>query len=525
MLGGALVSLVVAGVLYARFGINGYLSRDESIYAYAGQQMAQGVALYDSIFDPKGPGASLLAGLGAAVGHLIGGDDLVMIRIAFFVCSCLTVLAIYLLAHRLWHSVVAGIVAAVVFASFNGFAQDALSGPDAKTPGILAAVLAMWLTASRRWLWAGLVGSLALLVWQPLAIYLPVSVLTALLWAPAGRRWTSAARVVVGGAIPLVAVSVYFAAAGVWDRFIESAFTFPATAKTRSHASEIQHLQRIDYVIHHYYHFSGWLLEAGLVALVILVVALLVRHIRQLGTALRRPLIIVVALTFAVQAGFAAIDFQGYQDVFPLLAYGALGIGGVVGVLLHALDRSRASRAVAAVFLVGVTVLAVFSWSWFGSAPYAKSAHGLRRQRANACAIERMLIPGHPLYALGDPVHLVLTHQRNPDRYVYLGAGVDTWKMKHTPGGFEGWGRQILATHPSVISVGGGWHRPIRHRMESWIRQHGYQPGYVGGWHVFTSAAARAQARHAGVRITRKPTKYAVDSHGHMLPAGQNCQG
>src|SRR5438477_3834815 len=119
---GGVGPLVVAVLLWTRYSIDGRFSRDEGIYAYGGQRMTHGVAPYASIFDPKGPGATILCGWGAAIAHLLGSDDLLTMRVLFFVVALLTVLAVYLLALELWHSVVGAVVAALVFATFAGWA-------------------------------------------------------------------------------------------------------------------------------------------------------------------------------------------------------------------------------------------------------------------------------------------------------------------------------------------------------------------------------------------------------------------
>ena len=56
-------ALVIAVALYTRFSIDGNLWRDESIYAYGGQQLLKGVPVYSSIFDPKTPLGTILCGL------------------------------------------------------------------------------------------------------------------------------------------------------------------------------------------------------------------------------------------------------------------------------------------------------------------------------------------------------------------------------------------------------------------------------------------------------------------------------
>ena len=102
--------------------------------------------------------ATLVSGVAASLARLAGHNELTAIRLAFFLIALLMVLAIYVLALRLWKSVAGAVVAAVVFASFTLIASDALGGPDAKAPGILAAILTMWLVIERRWFWAAFAG-------------------------------------------------------------------------------------------------------------------------------------------------------------------------------------------------------------------------------------------------------------------------------------------------------------------------------------------------------------------------------
>ena len=430
---GAVASLLVGAALFSRFGIHGALARDEAVYAYGGQQLSRGVPFYASIVDQKTPGAAYLAGLGDALGGFDG------IRIAFFVCACLTVVAVYLLGLALWGSVLGALAGAVVFASFHGFAADALSGPDAKTPGILLAVLSMQLVLRRRWFWAGVCGAVAFLFWQPLLIYLAVAVVAA-------RRRS----VVLGAAIPLAVTVVYFAITGALGDFVQAAFAFPVEGLHRTPETVGQRLGHIAAVVHA--HYDAVLVWSGIVLLVVL-------------AALRRWW--VVLGSFAAIAAFSALDFQGYPDVYPLLPYAALGVGGAVTI-------ARRLRPVAVAALV---VLVAASWTQFAG------DGGLVAQRAEAADIQRLLEPGDRIYALGDPTALVLTGRRNPNRYVFLASGVAAWDEAHTAGGFGGWMAGIRAADPAVIVLH-GWRGTLERRVAAWLHER-YVPAWDGGWRVF----------------------------------------
>lgn len=501
---GGFVAVGAAVALFTRFGINGLLSRDEAIYTYGGQQLAHGVAPYASIFDPKTPLSTIIAGGAAGLAHAVDRNDIYAIRAAFFVCSCLTVLAVYVLALRLFRSVAAGVVAAIVFTSFTGFAQDALSGPDAKTPGILLAVLAMWLTLERRWVVAAVAGSLAFLVWQPLLIYPVVTVVVAALSSDQGGRRRAAGFAAVGAGVPIVATVIGFAAGGALDDLVNAAFVFPATDVIRAPVTFTGRFTRIADVIHASYGVSGVLLWVGLAAVAICSAVHVVRRRRDVTASLRDPLVSVVLVTGLVEMAYAIYDFQGYPDVYPLLPYGALGLGALTALITRTLSDARARRAVTAGALAAVTVLAGFSWTWYGDAP---DKGMFRDQRASACAVERLLGSTGHLYALGNPAFVALTHRRNPDQFLYLGSGVDEWKIDHTTGGFGGWVAQVLARQPAVIPVG-GWFDQRKDQMIAALRAAGYRARYAGTWRLLLSPATLAAAPGLGVHLTRRPPEF-----------------
>ena len=74
LLGPALA--LVAGVVFLLRGFDGVLTRDLALYAYAGQQVADGVPPYVGVMNRSGPLAHLVPGAGAWLGDLLSVDDL-----------------------------------------------------------------------------------------------------------------------------------------------------------------------------------------------------------------------------------------------------------------------------------------------------------------------------------------------------------------------------------------------------------------------------------------------------------------
>jgi hypothetical protein len=494
-LGGALASVVVAFVLFTRYSIYDWLTRDEAIYVYGGQQMSHGVAPYASILDPKGPVTTMLCGLGTGLAKLFGTGDIVTIRVVFLFVSVLCVLAAYFVVVQLWKSVIAGLVTAVVFSSFETFAHDAIAGPDAKTPGILFGLVAIWLAARRQWFWAGFAASLAALTWQPFFPYPLVALLAPLVWTAGRSRLKTVGLALAGLVAPFLAFVVYFAAAGALGDFFGSAFVFPLRGVKRTPETVGHRIHRIIQVANDANHFSAGLLWIGLILLLLAAVATVVRDGAGWRQALASPFVLLVVVTGVLEVGYACYDFQGYPDVFPLMPYAALGFGGAVALVLQFRPSPMLNQVLTATAVVAATLLTVGSAVLFTRSD--RNKNGLHNERAAACAVRVSLVPGTAMYAMGDPIPLALMHRRNPDRYVYLGSGLDTWKVKHTKGGFAGWTQQVLDSRASVIVLD-VWRGPYRLPMQQFLVQHGYLHGYIGNWQVFVTpeAHARMVARH-----------------------------
>jgi hypothetical protein len=466
---GAVLALVLAVALFTRFSFDDTMRRDEAIYAYGGQQLAAGVPLYRGIFDPKTPVAQGLAGLAAALAPGRGFGDVHAIRVAFFVAACLSVLAVYWLGLVLWGSPLAALLGATVFASFRSFALDAVGGPDAKTPGILFAVLALALLVRRRWFWGALAGSLAALVWQPFAVYPLVAVVAAFM----GSRWRGVRDALAGAALPLVVCVAWLWGAGALPAAVEATVSYPLHGVERAPETFTGRLTHITSEVHSGYQVSGLLLAAGLVALAVVV---------------RRAWLL--AATLLPLLAFSLHDFQGSADAYPFLPYAAVGIAGLCALLA---GRWRVIGAVAVVVVFGA------SFAHYSHTRARDTA--LLREHARAVAVERLLDPGEHFEAFGDPLSLVLTGTRDPTRFVYLSEGVGDWAVRHEFGGFEGFAAGIRARRPAIVVVD-AWTGPLALRTKRWLKTR-YAPDCMGDWLLFLAPGVRERAAPRRVPLER----------------------
>ena len=315
---GLLLTLALAAGLFTRLNLDDRLSRDEAVWVYGAEQMLHGVPYYQSIFDAKTPLAPMTASVGVEAARIVGGSDVHGARILFPLFACAAAAAIYELGLALWGSVIAALAEAVAFLAFQGFAIDAIGGPDAKTPGIAFAGFSMLLLVRRRWLWGGALGALAFLCWQPLGIYMAVAVLAALVMSDRGQRWRRRCGPRSGRSCPSRRPS----RTSPWRMRCRSSSMPPFGSRWRVCSVRPQTVgQRVglisDVVDAHYYALHGWLFWGGLLALA---VAFAVALVRPAGRSrLRDPLLWVVALTLIPLVLFTLHDFESYPDVFPLL--------------------------------------------------------------------------------------------------------------------------------------------------------------------------------------------------------------
>ena len=179
-----LVVGAVSLVTFALHGLTGTLSRDLSVYTYAGQQVVDGHPPYLGILNRAGPLAHLAPALGVGIARIVGIDDLVGARLLFMAISVLCVCTAYLLGRDLFGSPLVGLVTAATFLSFQGFIEYASNGPREKTLMMLFILLALWAMVHRRWFAAGLCVSLATLTLQIGFFAAAPAVLVALLLAP-----------------------------------------------------------------------------------------------------------------------------------------------------------------------------------------------------------------------------------------------------------------------------------------------------------------------------------------------------
>jgi hypothetical protein len=504
----------LAAAVSSWYGLGGGLSRDGAIYLYSGQRMAEGLPPYVSVFDHKGPLAPMLAGAGVMLSKLLNSNDIMTVRVIFFLMGCLAVVSAYLLGSSLFKCQRAGVFAALTFLAFFCFGRYATAEPEAKTPMLLFEVLALLLTSQKRWFWAGLFGSLAFLVWQPMAIF-PLVTLFLAATQPGGSRSSALSRAVCGASLPVAATVAYFYVEGALYELINGSILFNLRFLDQEKVSSVApELAAPVKAI-----FLGYTTIVIPVVICAMLAAVVISGVTlgrlyfpkgpariSLANVTTRETFAPILLSLPFPIVWSTMDFQGYPDFFVFIPYVAIGFGGFLYFVtgrVEAAGLGGVRRALVPITFVLLTAMAVISslitiklaaqvssLDMDGRGP--KPGDFDYQQKAAAQVRERFGEDAK-VVSIGVPQLLVLLRERNPNPYAFIIRGIDREIALRTPGGFYGWLLELGAYDPDVIAFGktSGRYRP---ELMDWLRSH-YQKEQIGPWIVYVKEGHPAQTR------------------------------
>lgn len=501
-----LLVLFLAAAVYFRHSFEGALSRDNAIYLYSGQRMAEGIPPYVSIFDHKGPLAPMLVGVGVMISKYLGATDITAVRALFFLIGCLAVVATYLLGNSLFKSQRAGLFTSLTFLGFFGFARYAVSSPEAKTPMVLFEVLCLLFASQRRWFLAGLCGSLAALVWQPMAVFSLVALVLAATQKETSRLVASL-RAVAGAGLPVVATGTYFYFQGALGELVNGSILFNARYLDRE-----QLLSTAEFFAPVKAIFQGYdtilipiVVGAMLVAVVIGLVTLGSLHLLRRsysgpsGNPMRKGALAPIFLSLPFPVLWSLVDFQGYPDFYVFIPYIAVGFGGFLGFVVGRMGAKNSVLLPGGTRLLTVGLSAVLTAvAVLGSLVVVDPARGvssldteerppgpndLDYQEQAASKVQERFGKDAKVVSIGAPQLLVLLHKTNPNPYAFIIRGIDDQIAVETPGGFEGWIDDLETYDPDVIAFGrtSGTHSPM---LLDWLESR-YTKEKIGPWTLY----------------------------------------
>jgi len=467
------------------------LLRDYSIYLYSGQRMAEGVPPYVSVFDHKGPLAPMISGLGVMLSKLLNWDDIYTVRLVFFTAGCLAVVVVYLLGKSVFKSQTVGFLAALTFLGFYPYGYSAASGPEPKTPMVLFEALCLLFAVKKRWFWAGLCGSLAFLIWQPMAVF-AILVFLLSVTRPKEERYGAALRAVAGISTPLLATVAYFYYYGALGNLLEGVVYFNAQYLTRGEYTTTPLIFRVP---------SNPSLIWGPVSNVVfpysmMLVPIIVGLFAIFRLYFIRPFeyrLTPILISLPAPFLWALLDFQLSDDFFVYLPYVAIGFGAFVFSVIRRVKNPRLIGTFFGMLLLGVAIASTFHEL---NALAANSLLGtdidLRQQREGALEIENRFGEDVKLASINSPQVLVFLHRENPNPYPFITAGIDQEIEAKWPGGFEGWLRGLEESSDVITFLGDGQtlsptaEATSKHRQQltDWLDSR-YHVEKVGPWWLY----------------------------------------
>ena len=435
---GPLFALLGLGVFLIH-GYGGVLTRDLSLYAYSGQQFADGVAPYVSVMNRAGPLAHIVPGIGAIIAGWLGTDDVLTQRVVMTVLSMITVWLMYALGRDLYRSKAAGAIAASTLLTIQGFMLYATGGPREKTTMVLMVTIALYAVVHRRWGWAGAAIALATLTWQPSFFVGSATALAAMSYLRGRDLGRAILRFCIGGAIPTVLTMVGFALWGAFGALIDGFLII--NARYTNQGSIVGFLFDKPTAIYDGFGPSLWVLLAGLVLAVVNGVRLW-RHSEDRDEPRVRAQIaigfgVVISLLWSLRA------FNGWADAMFVVPVAVLGF--TVGVHRLVQWAGKPSLAAAAYCALALVLAGV-------NADYQSTA-ALPMQRIVVKDVFRIAGQDATVASIGGPMPLVLAHKTDPVRYQMFLDGFDRYVDDTYPGGLHGLAGYLATQHPTFITM------------------------------------------------------------------------
>lgn len=474
---------LVALIVYPLHGFGGFLNRDLGVYAYGGQQFADGVAPYEGILNRAGPLAQILPGIGIAAGRLVGIDDVLGARLLYMLFSVAAVCAAYLAGRDVFISRCAGLASAAGLLGFLGFIEYATNGPREKTPMVLFLLLAIWMLSRRRFLGVGIFIGLATLCWQPVFLVGAAAAVILALTMP-GRRIRSLIEIAGGGLIPTALVALYFGVFSALNTFYLGFFEINAKyAGTTPFSARPGHIWR---ELREGYGLSLWAILLGLASFLLVCVAAAAWRRRRA----QPESLVLAALGAGTVVGLVWTwrDINGWPDMFVLLPSAALGLGALV----KELSRLVSGRTLLIATAGWAALATVFALTY----SIGNRNEMLAFEQRSVDAVFDNLPDDATMLSIEAPQAMVQAGRTNPTRNQMMSAALVRHLNASWPGGRYGFASWVIGQEPTIIAIHGEYNWLTPQIMENYSRV-GVGPGWT--WYMSNDESKDSirQVRHA----------------------------
>ncbi len=472
--------IIFAALFYLQFRLWEVPVRgDRANWDYFAQVIARGGIPYRDVVNIKSPLSAYIGAAAIVVTKPFGLRDLYAIRLIFGLLLALTVGFTFLIAGDYFDSRRKGILAALILLAFSSFA-GLNAGIQPKTPMILFGLISLWAVWKDKPFAAGLFGMLSALSWQPGLLFVGAA---GLAFSRYLTNWRDGrvVRIIIGAAIPLLIMLLYFAVVGALRDFYMWSFDYNRTVYgPREMRSVSNTFQQIGAILQTHYRESRIYLLLAAIGFVVAVIQT-IRHSKAGKSFLKsvkdnapRHAILIAPLVYFL---FCLIDLQGNADMIPLLPFAAMFaaylIVWMIDTFFAYLSRYKTDGAnrqaqrqqdnYAALAFV-VVCLVVFVFNEKSALAMRRGYATVARQDAEIAKLVAYLEPGDKIFVQGRTEILVLSGLTNASKYFFLDRGKDTYLDKMEEGGFAGWFERLKAERPKIVAL--SRLKPVDHRED-----------------------------------------------------------
>lgn len=451
---------------------------DSAIYDYMAQCIDRGQVPYRDVIDGKGPGSLYLSALVMAIGKAVGLRDILAVRVFYVLLGGILCTITYLVAEAYLRSRIAGVIAFSVPLMSGQFAETIVAGTRPKIPMIIFGLAALLFIARDRPFWAGLSSMLSCLCWQPGLAFTGVALLIFSRYLTTWRD-LRALKVLLGAAIPLAVVVLYFYAVGALGDLLTWTFHYNYSV----YLPEGQ--EPAGRALAQLWSIVSRAFGANLFWVTLSIVGALVYGISRVWTRLKNKKLVAVPDLFKdailipplIHFGFGIVNWPGMENLIPFFPFFGIFTGYFIVVVV---------RLITSIRLIGQNVYAVrlIEWSpilplfliWLSVISYANSytiepGRTLQDQEQEFKAVSDILTPNDKIYVHGTLEILVLLNRPNMNPYIFLDRGKDRYIADRTPGGFGAIMDEMKAQAPKVIAISRTKNVAYREELLSWAAE------------------------------------------------------
>ena len=472
---------------------------DQAMWDYMAQAILRGQVPYRDVVNIKAPLSAYISAIAILGGKAAGLNQLLAIRYLGVILAGALLVVTFAVAEGYTRSRLAAFVAVLVPLTWERFYYAASAGTEPKLSMILFGMLSLLLIYKNRPFWAGAAGMLSCLCWQPGLLFAGTAVLV---FSNYLRSWRDlrGVKAMIGAAVPLLIIVVYFYQAGGLSDLWKWCFVFDLTSYAPSaYRSLGQQAEHIGSAIGHSFR------RTGIVVLIAAAIGYLMFWIREIrgtlqvlkrgpgerdamrhsghttGAVLIAPLVYLIYLRF---------DFNAAPYLIPIIPFAGIFTGWFAAGCIELIQSRFKGRVHKRLFRIeahqyaGLIVVALFLYLAISASSAKYQGTTLGDEYTLLEPLRTALTPQDTIWAQGEVNVLVLLDRPDASQYIWFDRGKDDFAGRDAAGGFQQVLGEIEAQRPKFVALGRMEEVHHQDEIEAWLAEK-YTPFPILGFEVY----------------------------------------